>query len=279
MNGLSAGTAMASERCPTMKNIGHVAELWRYPVSSLSGEKCDRVHIEARGIVGDRGFGIYDISTGHVAAPEKETRWRPALFLQSTLDTDGLPRIHFPDGTTLSILDDMLSPRLSDHFGFHVGIGRYQHTDLPEVANLPIISNRYDPSPLHLVTTHSLRRLAQLASLDEMNHKRFRPSVLIDTDGAVSTVYEEQGFLEDAWLERTLNIGEVKVGVSEKAKRCGMTFIAQPSLNEQPEILRTLVRQNSRNFGVYCNIQQSGTLALRDNVHLETDVMQRAMSR
>jgi uncharacterized protein YcbX len=217
------------------------------------------------GIVGDRGFGIFDTSTGRAAAPETEARWRSALFLHSTLDENGLPRIHFPDDTDLSIIDETAPSHLSDHFGFDVGVGRYAHTNLSAAAALPIISNRYDPSPLHIITTQSLRELASIASLTEVNHRRFRPSVLIDTDPSDR---EDSGFLEESWLEGTLYLGTLRVEVSEKAKRCGMTLIAQPELTEQPEILRTLVRHNARNFGIYCHIPQAGTLTVEANVNL-----------
>ncbi|WP_337797253.1 MOSC domain-containing protein [Rhizobium skierniewicense] len=269
MNDMSAGTVTASQR-RTMKQVGRIAELWRYPVSSLGGETCHTVNVDMNGIVGDREFGIFDTSTGLAAAPEKDVRWRSALFLRSTLDENGLPRIHFPDGAAVSVIDKTVLFRLSNHFGFDVGIGRYARTNLPEAAGLPIISNRYDPSPLHIITTQSLRTLARLASLDEMNQRRFRPSVLIETG---SPDPEESGFIEESWLGATLRLGAQRVQVSEKAKRCGMTLIAQPELTEQPEILRTLVRRNARNFGIYCHIPQPGTLTVEANVNLEVTTL------
>ena len=38
--------------------VGVVSSLWRYPVKSMLGERCDRLEIEAAGIVGDRRFAV-----------------------------------------------------------------------------------------------------------------------------------------------------------------------------------------------------------------------------
>ena len=37
--------------------LGTVSELWRYPASSLAGERLDAISIEVEGIAGDRMFG------------------------------------------------------------------------------------------------------------------------------------------------------------------------------------------------------------------------------
>jgi uncharacterized protein len=33
---------------------GVVAGLWRYPVKSMLGERCEKVELESRGVLGDR---------------------------------------------------------------------------------------------------------------------------------------------------------------------------------------------------------------------------------
>jgi uncharacterized protein YcbX len=39
---------------------GKVAELWRYPVSSMAGEQLAVARVEAGGIAGDRIWGVLD---------------------------------------------------------------------------------------------------------------------------------------------------------------------------------------------------------------------------
>ena len=40
--------------------LGTVSELWRYPASSLAGERLDAISIEVEGIAGDRALNQAD---------------------------------------------------------------------------------------------------------------------------------------------------------------------------------------------------------------------------
>ena len=44
-----------------------VASLWRYPVKSMKGEEMNACDITAKGVRGDRAYGIVDIETGKLA--------------------------------------------------------------------------------------------------------------------------------------------------------------------------------------------------------------------
>ena len=48
----------------------HVAELWRYPVKSLAGERLEQAEIRPDGMVGDRLVQVYDARGHVVTAPE-----------------------------------------------------------------------------------------------------------------------------------------------------------------------------------------------------------------
>lgn len=247
-----------------MTHIGEVLELWRYPVSSIGGERVDRLDLSGKGVEGDRRFGLFDPATGLLAAPEKEPRWRPALFLsgRGPASPGLLPEIGFPDGHWSPVDDPDLNARLSDHFGFATAIGSYAGDTDGSGRPLPLLLNRYQPSALHLLTTSSLQHLAQIAGLDEADRRRFRPTLLIAT--------EECGtFRESGWIGRALRVGEIGAHVVEGAKRCGMTLAAQPGLAEQPEILRNILRHNKRTLGVYCNITRLGSIKTGDSVDLD----------
>jgi len=51
---------------------GKVAELWRYPVSSMAGEQLAVARVEPGGIAGDRIWGVLDEATGRIASPGRE---------------------------------------------------------------------------------------------------------------------------------------------------------------------------------------------------------------
>ncbi|QCI99449.1 MOSC domain-containing protein [Agrobacterium larrymoorei] len=244
-----------------MKKIGHVKQLWRYPVSSLGGEACGSTFVDENGLSGDRQFGLFD-ADGILAAPEKDPRWRPALFLSSWIDEEGKTYIRFPDGAEFRVSDAELHDRLSAHFGFAVSVGQYADVTANLEPRLPVISRSYAASPLHLLTTGSLKMLeGQLAS-KEADARRFRPSLLLATE-------EEDGFIEDSWIGAILHIGNVRAIVIERTKRCGMTLIAQPDLPEQPDVLRTILRNNHRCLGIYCDIIDNGIVKVGSDVFIE----------
>lgn len=246
-----------------MRRIGRVAELWRYPVSSVGGQPLDTLKVSPTGIPGDRRFALFDPVSGLAAAPEREPRWRSTLFLQALRDDHALlPQLRFPDGQTFWLDDTRLTARLQAHFGFAAGIGAYGGLDDGADMRFPIVSNRYTPAALHLVTTASLLALADIGSLPPLDHRRFRPSILIETE-------EGDGFIENAWIGHDITIGTTVVSVTEPTRRCGLTMAAQPGVEEEPQVLRTIMRHNARNLGVYATVAAPVTIAVGDPVYAE----------
>lgn len=134
-----------------------VEEIWVYPVSSIGGQRLRSAELTSTGIAEDRSWCIIDGDTGLPAAPERESRWRPALFLQSRFE-DGQPCIGFPDGQWLSVDDDRLKLKLAAHFSFAVEVRPYVSEATVGSGSSTSTKNRYEPSPVHLVTTTSRRR-------------------------------------------------------------------------------------------------------------------------
>jgi hypothetical protein len=240
--------------------VGRIEQLWRYPVSSLGGERLETLPVGPRGADGDRSWCLVDVETGRAAAPETEERWRAALFLSSRRGAEA-PEIGFPDGTWHSVRESPIGRRLSDHFGFAVMPRPYEAAPGSTDA---AASNRYDPSPVHLVTTSALEHLTVLAAPATIDARRFRPTVLVRTTAPPA-------FLEKSWLGVEIRAGSVVLEGMDEAKRCGMTFIAQPGLQSEPEILRAVLRNNQRNFGIYCNVRAPGVLAVGDAVIVGSD--------
>jgi uncharacterized protein YcbX len=241
-----------------MRKVGRVQEVWRYPVSSLGGESLGSIAASPEGIVGDRRFALFDPETGLAAAPERETRWRPALFITASQPSLGLPVLRFADGAEHALDDGALPDRLAEHFGFPVTIGLVGSGDY----RFPVVSNRYKPAPLHLVTSASLQALADASGLPPLDARRFRPSVLIETA-------EGDGFLENGWISHRIRIGDADIRVTEASRRCGMTLVAQPGLSEEPDVLRGIMRHNKRNLGVYAAPTAPVTISVGDVVYAE----------
>jgi uncharacterized protein len=239
--------------------VGRVTEIWRYPVSSIGGERLESAQLSAAGISGDRLFGLIDATTGMPAVPEKEHKWRQALHLNAKTLADGLPMISFPNGSSYLLDEPGLKPALSEYFGFAVTVATYAHSGR---ADFPITHYRHQHFPAHVLTTTSLRHLATLGNTDVVDCRRFRPNVLIEpSDGS--------GFVEDRWIGSRLRLGEVHLIAQEETKRCGVTFISQPGLDEDPEILRSILRHNKRHLGIYCAVDSVGDIRVGDEVFIE----------
>src|SRR5436190_892950 len=59
----------------------------------------------------------------------------------------------------------------------------------------------FDAAAVHLLTTATLDRLCELYSHGRFEVRRFRPNIVVATsDGAT-------GFVENAWIDRTVRIG------------------------------------------------------------------------
>lgn len=228
--------------------MGQVAELWRYPVSSMAGERLSQLDVEAGGVAGDRIWGLLDAATGRIASPGREKHFA------------GVPRAHAKvagDGVALSLdgqrwagpEDQDLLKGLSEAFGFApvlkpfdpVGSGGFRP--------------RYEHAPIHLVTSAALRSLERELPGSVIDARRFRPNILLDWPD------EMEAIPEHGWIGREIRIGDVVLKGREPCGRCGFITIAQDGLPQDVEILRTVVRRHERNFGIYCDVAVPGEIA------------------
>jgi uncharacterized protein YcbX len=245
-----------SEERMAAQRVGMIKEIWRYPVSSLGGELLAEASLEADGLAGDRRFAVVDARTGQPAQPESEARWHPALFLSSRWMADSV-EIRFPDGEWLGRRDRSLDARLSDHFGFEVALRPYAAD-----GDEPVATQRYGLSPVHIISTGSLAHLAELAGRGEIDCRRFRPNLLVETDGSAA-------FQEKAWLGHGLRLGEAALSGLEETRRCGMTLIPQTGIEEDADLLRSILRHNRRNFGIYCAVDAPGRIAVGQPLEMQ----------
>lgn len=240
-----------------MKLIGKIAEIWRYPVSSLAGERIASACLTIGGVVDDRQFGLIDGETGLPAAPEKHARWRKALLLKANGVAGQLPTITFPDGLCRPVDDQALNGMLSGYFGFDAVLAAHEAID--GYPDFPRTEQRHPHFPVHVLTTASLRRIAEVRQTDAVDVRRFRPTVLIETG-------EASGFVEKNWIGHSLRLGAVRLRAEEETTRCGITFIAQPEIEDDPEVLRSILRHNKRHLGINCTVDATGTLHVGDEV-------------
>ncbi len=116
-----------------------------------------------------------------------------------------------------------------------------------------------DAYPLHLLTRASLAKMGEHTPGATFDARRFRPSVLLDTDDA-------PGLVENGWLGGTLTNGTAVVRAEIPTIRCSMPARPQPGLEAEPDVVRTVRRQAEGCLGVYAEVQRGGRLAVGDTL-------------
>ncbi|MCZ0731173.1 MOSC domain-containing protein [Mycolicibacterium iranicum] len=119
----------------------------------------------------------------------------------------------------------------------------------------------HDLSPVHLMTTASLRDLAP----DDAGYdvRRFRPNVLIDAGGDVP-----HRFPETAWVGGDLEIGPVRLQVTIPTIRCVVPTRPQPGVELDKGITRQLADRTNRFLGVYADVKSPGVVSVGDEVRV-----------
>jgi len=244
-----------------MRRVGRIKELWRYPVSSVTGEQLDEVSVSASGMAGDRRYALVDAETGIVAHPERDKRWQKAVFVKSRTSPSGAAEVQVPDHEWLGVEAPELMTALTAFFEFAVEIRAYQRSAAAGAAT-PLAVDRYDVSPLHLLTSASVDHLKSIHPAGDPDRRRFRPNIFMEAESDVT------GFAELGWIDKPIRLGDVDGLVIAPTKRCGFTVIAQEGLDNDPEILRNVMKFGGRNMGVYCAPGASGLLKIGDAVGL-----------
>ena len=222
--------------------IGTVAEVWRYPVKSLPGERLEhRVAVGPTGIEGDRRRAVVDEATGKVLSAKTV----PALLSAST-DWDA-SQLSDVIGRAVRLVD----PVAGEPSVFDMDVD-------PDDPTAGVVELRTQPgsffdsrSALHLLTT---------ASLGGHDVRRFRPNLLVDCGGE---------FPEDGWVGRTIRFGDgVEATVRKRTGRCVLITRPQPGLPKDVPLYRDLVRTRNGDLGVYVDARTTGTVAPGDPVEL-----------
>jgi uncharacterized protein YcbX len=243
-----------------------VVGLWRYPVKSLQGEPLESATVEADGLVGDRRWGLRDGSTGRILTGRR----RPELLGASATYDGDTPVITLPDGSTAAGPGERTDSLLSDWLGSPVSLvsalggeaGRAEFfadatDDTSEAIEWTMPGGRYvDASPILVLTTVSLRTAAAHHPDGTWDVRRFRPNVVVDLDG--------EGWIEDSWVGHELRFATVTLAPIEPCTRCTMVTRAQPGLDADVEVFRTLARHHRAQFGVWSDVVAPGSLSVGD---------------
>ena len=217
----------------------------------MLGESRAEIFFDSRGIVGDRLYTVRD-EQGKFGSGKNTRRFCKidGLFNFRAHYERKVPHITFPSGEVISGDSPIVDAELSRVLGKQLTLAREQTV------------SHFDAGAVHILTTASLNWLKSRLTESVIVVSRFRPNVLIDTDGSE--------LLEQNWLGKTLKLGEsVRLEVTHNTERCIMTTFAQDFLPEDKRIFTFLGREAELNFGVYAKVIREGTVAENDEAFIE----------
>jgi len=274
-----------------------VVALRRYPVKSMLGKDLDASHVTVTGLIGDRQLAVLSRTTGKIASAKLPRLWRDLLTLSAAaggVTGDGAVRITLPAGKTVWSSDADIDAVLSDLLDQPVTLTATplpgaaldravpeavlrDGVDAPVPAELMEIGGGGPPgtfvdfAPLHLLTTSTLDRIAELSPYRRADLERYRPNIVVRTSAP--------GFVENDWLERILHVGtELVLRVIARTPRCAVPTLAHGALPRSPDALRVLAHHNrvapldsldpEPCAGVYAEVLRPGRIRTGDAVRL-----------
>ena len=276
--------------------LGTVARFRRYPVKSMLGEDVDASVVSGHGLAGDRRLAVVSRITGKIASAKYPRLWRDLLTLTAAATGEGAAavRITLPGGKSIWSTDADADEILSALLGQPVtlssvpppgasldraipeavlreGVAADVPAEIMEIGAGPPPATFVDFAPVHLLTTSTLDRIAELSPSGQAAVERYRPNLVIR--GMVP------GFTENDWLGRKLRVGdELILGVIARTPRCAVPTLAHGGLPRDAEALRALARHNRVHpvepsdpepcAGVYAEVLAPGCTRVGDKVGL-----------
>jgi uncharacterized protein YcbX len=233
-----------------------VAELWRYPVKSLQGERLSSAEVGPEGLAGDRQWALFDTATGYGLTAR---RLPDLLFLTGRLRADGRAEVVLPDGSVTS--DDAV---LSGWLGRPVALraaaeaaGERLYENPNEVGEAGEYD--WDAFPGARGAFHDSSRtrvsLVSTGTLGVWDRRRFRANVVLEGAG------------EDSLVGRRVRLGGAELDVVKQVDRCVMVTRPQPGgIGRDNGVLKTIHRERDGCLAIGALVARTGTVAVGDEL-------------
>src|SRR4051812_7457407 len=287
--------------------VGNVAEIWRYPVKSMGGERLARSAITTRGIHADRMWAVRDVELDTFTTAR---RWPVLLqcsarFAEDPADRSAEPGdvleiiVTLPDGNEVSSSDPAIHDRLTELVGKPARLEslpalsekRRHRTPHPPRADIPPQFPIPDGEPLPDFSMFPVRKLAELARNATPVGALYdayplllltRASLRAMAERAPASQFDVRRFrpnvlidrdgadlAEFGWCGGRLSAPSVTFDMEIPALRCSVPTRRQGDLPADPDVVRTINAHADHCLGVYADVARAGTLAEGDPLELE----------
>jgi uncharacterized protein YcbX len=239
-----------------MTELGRVCELVRYPVKSMAGTSTQSALLGWHGLAGDRRFAFRRLGDDS-GFPWLSASRVPELILYHPVGCDertGEPlptHVRTPAGTQVELRSAELQSEVAARFGGGVELMQLKH-------------GIFDDAPVSVISLATIAGIGREAERD-LDRRRFRANIVLET-------HRPEPFLEDGWVGGTLVFGDSEprpaVSVTARDVRCAMINLDPDTATQDKGVLKTVVRLNQNNAGVYGSVLRTGTIRVGDSVRL-----------
>lgn len=239
-----------------MTPIGRVRELVRYPVKSMAGTPVESAFLGWHGLDGDRRHAFRRVGD-HGGFPWLSASRLPELVLYHPLGCgegagEPLPtHVRTPAGAELELRGPELQAEIAAKSGAQVELTRLNH-------------GIFDEAPVSVIGLGTIAGIGREAGA-VLDRRRFRANVFVET-------HDPETFVEDRWVGGTLVFGDHESGASVRVTmrdlRCMMINLDPDTARQDGRVLRTVMRLNEGNAGVYGTVVRPGTIHVGQTVSL-----------
>jgi uncharacterized protein YcbX len=162
--------------------------------------------------------------------------------------------VRTPAGTQLELRSEELQSEVAERFEKTVELMQLKH-------------GIFDEAPVSVISLATIAGIGGEAGVD-LDRRRFRANIFLETR-------DREPFLEDRWVGGTLVFGNSEprpaVSVTVRDARCMVINLDPDTGRQDARVLKTVVRLNKNNAGVYGTVLQTGTIRVGDPVSLVLD--------
>jgi hypothetical protein len=237
--------------------LGYVHGLARYPIKSMAGIATNSAFLGWHGLSGDRRLAFRRLDTVS-GFPWLSASRLPELVLYEPLglnenEDEPMPtHVRTPEGESLALSSEELRNRVAEKYGGAVELMHLKH-------------GTFDEGTVSVINLATISAIGHEAGRD-LDIRRFRANVVLATDST-------DAFLEDGWVGGRLVFGERDrgpiLGITMRDLRCMMVNIDPDSGQQDPRVMKAVVRLNKNNAGAYGTVVRTGQISVGQPVSFE----------